>query len=65
LASGPGPDPYPNAIWDEQAAGWVSDAEVAEPSYTAFTSRKRQSGHGPADRLTLGTPWRSFIAAVA
>jgi hypothetical protein len=30
---------YPNAIWDEQAGGWVSDAEVAETSYTAFASR--------------------------
>jgi hypothetical protein len=32
---------YPNAIWDEQAGGWVSDAEVAETSYTAFASRER------------------------
>jgi hypothetical protein len=31
---------YPNAIWDDQAGGWVSDAEVAETRYTAFTSRK-------------------------
>jgi len=30
---------YPNAIWDEQAGGWVSDAEVAETTYTAFASR--------------------------
>jgi hypothetical protein len=30
---------YPNAVWDDQAGGWVSDAEVAETSYTAFTSR--------------------------
>jgi hypothetical protein len=30
---------YPNAIWDDQAGGWVSDAEVAETTYTAFTSR--------------------------
>ena len=30
---------YPNAIFDEQAGGWVSDAEVAETSYTAFASR--------------------------
>ncbi len=32
---------YPRAIWDEQAGGWVSDAEVAEAEYTAFTSRKK------------------------
>jgi len=30
---------YPNAIWDDQAGGWVSDAEVAETRYTAFVSR--------------------------
>jgi hypothetical protein len=31
---------YPNAVFDDQAGGWVSDAEVAETSYTAFTSRR-------------------------
>jgi Transposase DDE domain group 1 len=30
---------YPNAVWDDQAGRWVSDAEVAETSYTAFASR--------------------------
>jgi len=33
---------YPRAIWDDQAGGWVSDAEVAETQYTAFTSRKKE-----------------------
>lgn len=32
---------YPEAVWDDQAGGWVSDAEVAETSFTAFTSRKK------------------------
>ena len=32
---------YPRAIWDEQAGGWISDAEVAETSYTAFTSKSK------------------------
>ena len=32
---------YPNAIFDDQVGGWISDAEVAETSYTAFTSRGR------------------------
>jgi hypothetical protein len=32
---------YPQAIWDEQAGGRVSDAEVAETEYTAFTSKKK------------------------
>ena len=32
---------YPQAIWDDQLGCWVSDAEVAETSYTAFTSKKK------------------------
>jgi hypothetical protein len=32
---------YPNAIWDEQEQRLVSDAEVAETTFTAFTSRRR------------------------
>ena len=31
---------YPEAIYDEQQQRWVSDAEVAETPYTAFTSRR-------------------------
>ncbi len=31
---------YPRAIWDDQLRAWVSDAEVAETEYTAFTSKK-------------------------
>jgi len=31
---------YPRAVWDEQQGRWISDAEVAETRYTAFTSRK-------------------------
>jgi len=31
----------PQAIWDEQPRCWVSDAEIAETEYTAFTSRKK------------------------
>jgi hypothetical protein len=33
---------YPRAIWDDQLGCWVSDAEVAEIEYTAFTSKKNQ-----------------------
>lgn len=29
---------YPKAVFDEQAGGWVSDAQVAEVAFTAFTS---------------------------
>jgi hypothetical protein len=32
---------YPRAIWDDQLQAWVSDAEVAETEYTAFTSAKK------------------------
>jgi hypothetical protein len=31
---------YPRAIWDDQLRRWVSDAQVAEVPYTAFTSKK-------------------------
>jgi len=34
------PIKYPNAIWDEAEQAWISDAEVAETPYTAFTSRR-------------------------
>ena len=32
---------YPEAIWDEAEQRWVSDAQVAQSTYTAFTSRKK------------------------
>jgi hypothetical protein len=32
---------YPRAIWDEAEQRWISDAQVAEISYTAFTSRPK------------------------
>ncbi|HEY5049272.1 MAG TPA: transposase, partial [Acidothermaceae bacterium] len=32
---------YPNAVFDEQLQHWVSDAEVAEIPFTAFTSKPR------------------------
>jgi DDE family transposase len=37
------PIKYPRAIWDDQLRCWVSDAEVAEVPYTAFTSKKGQA----------------------
>ena len=37
------PIKYPRAIWDGQLRAWVSDAEVAEVEYTAFTSKKGQA----------------------
>lgn len=38
---------YPHAIWDEDEQRWISDAEVAEVPFTAFTSR-RKADHVPA-----------------
>ena len=36
------PIAYPRAIWDDQLGRWVSDAEVAEVRYTAFTAHHRK-----------------------
>jgi hypothetical protein len=33
---------YPNAFWDEDEQRWISDAEVAETTPTAFTCRRRR-----------------------
>src|SRR3954470_8675941 len=32
---------YPQAVWDEEGSCWISDAEVAEIPFTAFTSRRK------------------------
>lgn len=32
---------YTDAVWDEVAQAWISDAEVAEVPFTAFTSRRK------------------------
>jgi hypothetical protein len=32
---------YPQALWDDQLGCWISDAELAETTYTAFTSKKK------------------------
>jgi len=37
---------YPDAVWDDQECRWVSDAEVAEVPYVAFTGR-RKTEHVP------------------
>lgn len=37
---------YPNAVWDQAERRWVSDAEVAEVDFVAFTSR-RKAEHVP------------------
>ena len=48
---------YPNAIYDEDEQRWISDAEVAEVGFTAFTSRRqRRARHRPADRAPGPTP---------
>ena len=42
---------YPNAIWDEDEQRFISDAQVAEVPFTAFTSQ-RKSEH-ISDRLIV------------
>jgi len=37
---------YPQAVWDDEGSCWISDAEVAEIGFTAFTSRRK------ADHIT-------------
>jgi hypothetical protein len=32
---------YPQAVWDAEGQCWISDAEVAEIGFTAFTSRRK------------------------
>jgi len=43
---------YPRALWDDQLGCWVSDAEVAETEYTAFTSHPRGGQRRPPVPLT-------------
>ncbi len=33
---------YPNAVWDDDAGAWISEAEVAETEYTAFAATKHE-----------------------
>jgi len=42
---------YPKAIYDEDEKRWISDAQVAETSYTAFTSKGRK--HRVSARLIV------------
>jgi hypothetical protein len=63
---------YPRALWDDQLGCWVSDAQVAEAEYTAFTSRKGKAitarlivrrvrdlnTKAPAGQGELFTAWR-------
>jgi hypothetical protein len=62
---------YPNAIYDEDSGQWVSDAEIAETSYTAFRSRRKseqmqvrlvvrrvKDKNIPPDQGELFTAWR-------
>ncbi|HEV2255543.1 MAG TPA: transposase [Streptosporangiaceae bacterium] len=41
---------YPRAVWHDQLGRWVSDAEVAETQYTAFT---RNTGQAITARLIV------------
>ncbi|MGH3782304.1 MAG: IS1380 family transposase [Pseudonocardiaceae bacterium] len=41
------PIAYPHAIYDEATGQWISDAEIAETTYTAFRSRRK------SERITV------------
>jgi len=43
---------YPNAIYDEDEQRWISDAEVAEVGFTAFTNR-RKFQHGQTEAFAV------------
>jgi hypothetical protein len=64
---------YPQAIWDEEERRWISDAQIAETSYTAFegtrhaiTARlivrrvKRLDPQADTGQSELFTCWRYF-----
>jgi hypothetical protein len=64
---------YPQAIWDEQEQRWISDAQIAETTYTAFagtryaiTARlvvrriKRLNPQAQTGQGELFTSWRYF-----
>ncbi|MFF4764388.1 IS1380 family transposase [Streptomyces sp. NPDC001292] len=36
------PIKYPKAVWDAEEERWISDAEIAEIPYTAFTSKPKK-----------------------
>jgi hypothetical protein len=42
---------YPRAVWDDQLGCWVSDAEVAEVTSTAFAPEGKNKGHAVTARL--------------
>ncbi|MBQ0906737.1 IS1380 family transposase [Micromonospora sp. U21] len=33
---------YPQAVWDEDAGRWISDAQIAETTYTAFVGTRNE-----------------------
>jgi hypothetical protein len=35
-------DPLPAGVFDDQLGQWISDAEIAEVPFTAFTSRPKK-----------------------
>ena len=42
---------YPKAIWDDEQQRWISDAQVAETTHTAFTSKGKR--HAVTARLIV------------
>jgi hypothetical protein len=53
---------YPRAIWDDQLGRRVSDAQVAEVEYMAFTSRKGQAVAARTDGPLAHLPYEGLPA---
>lgn len=47
---------YPRAIWDDQTRQWISEAQVAEVDFTAFSSNKDTTAHVPGRLVVRRVP---------
>jgi len=52
-----------HAIWDEDGQCWISDAQVAETTYTAFAATRQRSPPGWSCVASPGKPHRAGRAA--
>jgi hypothetical protein len=51
---------YPQAIWDEAEARWISDAQIAEVAFTAFATTPRVGQAQSMIRAVWSVPMRMF-----
>ena len=55
---------YPRAVWDEQLGCRVSDAQVTETRYTAFTSKNSKRGQAITAGLACAASAHNLLRAV-